>query len=255
MLEVCPGHALDRRILYGARRTFRQLERVDFLETAREVALAAAPLPENPFAVFGAESLESRMYARLADAGNWAGADKMYMDWIKTRYPGLYRATLDGEGLAREFNAVLVKEMRRSTFIVRWMDMEELPSYLNGTFESRIEEGRGRRGYKAFSLGENIHADKRPASLTVPMDGAIRRALRTATYTALPRLVPPEDERLWTRKHVANAHETECRLPDGIRVPPGTRIAIKHSMADPPRYSKMHSVLERLKGTAEISLV
>ena len=117
------------------------------------------------------------MYARLADAGNWAGADKLYMDWIKTRYPGLYLDTLNAEGLAREFNAALVREMRRSVSIVRWMDMEELPSYLNGTFESRIEEGQGRRGYKAFSLGENIHTDKRPAFLTVLVDGTIRRTL------------------------------------------------------------------------------
>ena len=87
----------------------------------------------------------------------------------------------------------------------------------------------------------------------MPADGAIRRALQATTYTALPRLVPPKDERVWTRKYVANAHETECRLPDGIRVPPGTRITIKRSMADPPRYSKTHSVLERLKGTVEIS--
>ena len=214
-----------------------------------------ASLPENPFTVFGTESLESRTYAGLAGAGNWAAADKLYMDWIKTRYPGLYLETLNAEGLAREFNAALVREMRRSASIVRWMDMEELPSYLNGTFESRVEEGRRRRGYKAFSLGRNIHAPQRPASLTAPVDGAIRRALQATTYTALPRLVPPEDERLWTRKHVANAHETECRLPDGIRVPPGTRIAIKRSMADPPRYSKTHSVIERLKGTAEISFV
>ena len=86
MSEVCPGHALDRRILDNTRRTFRQLDGGDFLETAREVALTAAPLQENPFSVFGSESPESRMYARLVDAGNWAGADKLYMDWIKTRY-------------------------------------------------------------------------------------------------------------------------------------------------------------------------
>ena len=53
MSEVCPGHALDRRILDNTRRTFRQMDGGDFLETASGVSLVAAPLQENPFLVFG----------------------------------------------------------------------------------------------------------------------------------------------------------------------------------------------------------
>ena len=57
-----------------------------------------------------------------------------------------YLETLNVEGLARGFNAALVREMRRSASVMRRMDMEELPRYLDGTFESRIEEGRGAAG-------------------------------------------------------------------------------------------------------------
>ena len=133
--------------------------------------------------------------------------------------------------------------------------MDELASYLDGTFESRTEKDGGRQGYKALSLGENIHADQRPASLEVPADDTVRGAIRAAAYTALPRFVKPKDERIGRRKHLSYAHETECRLPDGTRVPRGARIRIKRGMADPAPGSRHMDVLEQLRGIMEVDFI
>lgn len=255
VLEVCPGHSLDPSILDWARRMFGLLDGGDFMEMARRVA-GAARWQNDPSRIFGAGSREAKIYDELVRSGDWPGADKSYLDWIKTLRPGLYLETLNLEGLAREFNAALAREMSRVRRIVRWMDLVELYSYLNGTLESRVEAGGKRRWYKAFSLGRNIHAKTRPACLSVPVDGEISGALRAVTYTALPRLIPPEDERIGNQKDLAYAHETECRLPDGIRVPDGTRILINRRMIDPVSVPHdMDHVLEQLRKTIEIEFV
>ena len=255
MLEVCPGHSLDRRMLDVARRAFAALDGGDFLDTASNVADRATRFNTDPQDTFGDGSPELRTYARMADVGDWAGADKTYLDWLKARDPALYFETLNMEGLAREFNRNHRRMVSRSPFFVRWMDMEELASYLDRTFESRTEGDGGRRGYKALSLVKNIHADKRPAFLAVPADDAIRGAIRAAAYTALPRFVPPEDERFDHQKHLSYAHETECRLPDGTRVPRGARIRIKRAMADPAPGSRHADVLEQLRGMMDVDFI
>ena len=255
MLEVCPGHALDRRMLDEGRRMFATLDGDDFLDTARRIADRAARFPTDPYDVLGDGSPEYRTYAKMADAGDWAGADKTYLNWLKARDPVLYIETLDLEGLAREFNRNHRRRVSGSPSFIRWMDMEELASYLDGTFESRTEADGGRRGYKALSLGKNIHADQRPASLAVPADGTMRGAIRAAAYTALPRFVPPEDERIDNQKHLSYAHETECRLPDGTRVPRGARIRINRNMAYTAPSSRYADVLEQLRVIMEIDFI
>ena len=255
MLQVCPGHSLDRRMLDEARREFAVLDGGDFLYTASKVAYKATRFRTNPYAALGDGSQEFLMYARMANAGDWAGADKTYLDWLKARDPVRYLETLNLEGLAREFNQHHLRRVSGSPSFVRWMDMEELASYLDGTFESRTEKDGGRRGYKALSLGENIHRFKRPASLEVPTGNTMRGAIRAAAYTALPRFVPPEDERIGHQKHLSYAHETECRLPDGTRVPRGARIIINRNMVNPAPGSHYMGVLEQLSGMMEVDFI
>ena len=242
-------------MLDGARRTFASLDGGDFLDTARNAADRAARFQINPYATLGEGSQESRTYAGMADAGDWAGADKTYLDWLKARDPALYLETLKLEGPAREFNQHHRWRVSGSPSFVRWMDMAELASYLDGTFESRTEADGGRRGYKALSLGKNIHADQRPASLAVPADDATRGAIRAAAYTALPRFVPPRDERIDSQKHLSYAHETECRLPDGTRVPRGARIRIKRDVVNTAPGSRHMDVLEQLRGIMEADFI
>ena len=252
---MCPGHVLDNRILDWARREFLRLDRGNFLETAREVADLARQL-NNPYAALGTDTPESRTYAKMVDIGDWLGADKTYLDWLKVYDPELYLETLRMEALAREFNTTLAKKFAESSHIFRWMDEVELPSCLNGTLESRVEPDGRHREHKAFSLGTNIHSKKRPASLTVPVNSTIRGALRMVVYTALPRLIQPEDERFGDKKHISYAHETECRLPVGIGIPRGARITITRSMLDPAYdHQHLHRVIERLRGIVDVDFI
>ena len=252
MIEVCPGHVLDRRILDWARFKFAQLAGGDFLEMARAVARLARQLNVDPYAALGDGSPESRTYEKMVAVGDWPGADKTYLDLIKVRDPELYLLTLNMEGLACEFNAALAKKLSESSHIYRWMHKVELPSYLCGTFESKVESDGRYREHKAFSLGINIHSKKRPVSLTVPLDGAIRCVIRAAVYTALPRFISSTDERIGDRKHLSYAHETECRLPTGTRVPRGTRLTINHNMLDLERDNATRSVLASLKDVMDV---
>ena len=213
-------------------------------------------LPTDPYAVFDTDSPESRTYAKMVAVGNWPGADKTYLDWLKVHDPELYLETLRMEALAREFNTALVKKLAESSHIFRWMDEVELPSYLHGIFKSKVESDGKCREHKAFSLGTNIHSKERPVSLTVPLDGAIRYVIRAVVYTALPRLLLSEDERIGDRKHISYAHETECRLPIGTRVPRGARIAITCSMLDPTHdHRQLHRVIEQLRGVVDVDFI
>lgn len=187
------------------------------------------------------------MYDKAVAAGDWIAADKIYLDKLKTSDLDLYYRTLYMEGLACEFNSALIKQVSRSKTLFRWMDPEELQSYESGKFESKIEEGGGCRGYKAFSLGINIHR-RRPMSIIVPIDDAIRDKLRAVTYTALPRPISRADERIGDRKHLSYAHETECRLPDGTRVPRGSSIRMSFNTNKPaPDLGDVISRIDSLK--------
>ena len=226
-----------------------------FVHAARIVANMADMLETNPYAVLGEGSPESKAYARAAGAKDWSLADKIYLDWLKMHDLLAYRYTLYMESLAREFAEALAHNASRAGTIYRWMSLEELPSYLDGTFKSRPEAGGGSRRYKPFSLWFNVYSSERPASITVPVDGEIRRALLPAPYTAVPWPVLSADEKIDSRKHLAYAGETECRLRDGTRVPDGAFISVERraldASPDPPQY---YSMLESLEDAITVRL-
>ena len=211
MIEVCPGHVLDHRILDWARREFSRLDQGNFLETARKVTIMVK-LSNDPYAALGTDNPESRTYNEMVAAGDWPGA-KTYLDLINVHDPELYLLTLNMDGLAREFNTALVKELSESSRIHRWMREAEIPSCLGGTFESRVESDGKYREHKAFSLGINVHSNNRPASLTVPLDGAIRDVIRAVTYTALPDHSRPKTK----RSAIENTSLTRTRPSAGCR--------------------------------------
>ena len=157
---------------------------------------------------------------------NWNEADPMYANACSDLYPTECDEMVDGEGWARALNAMLRDEIGRINVLWRWMSMKEVPSYEGGTFESRIEKDGGRRGYKSLSMYENLYSGVRRAAMRVPIDGAVRQAVRPAAYTALPRPLQPFQERIDDAKEIRYAGETECRVPDGTPVPRGSKIEI-----------------------------
>lgn len=256
MSAICPGHVLDRSVRDRARREFAKLIAAGFVHAARIVADMADMLETNPYAVLGEQSPESKAYARAAGAEDWSLADKIYLDWLKMHDLLAYRYTLYMESLAREFTEALAHNASRAGTLYRWMGLEELPSYLDGTFKSRTEASGGSRRYKPFSLWFNVYYRKRPASITVPVNDKIRSALLPASYTAVPWPVLSADEKIDSRKHLAYAGETECRLRDGTRVPNDAFISVRRraldASPDPRRY---YSLLESLEDVMPVRII
>ena len=255
MSAICPGHVLDHSVQNRARREFAGLLKNGFVHAAGVIAYMANVLETNPYAILGDWSPESKAYARAASAGDWSLADKIYLDCLKMRDLLAYRRTLYMESLAREFTAALSCAASEAGTIYRWMDLEELPSYLDGKFKSRTEAGGGSRRYKPFSLWFNVYYLDRPASITVPVD-KIRRALRPAAYTAVPWSVLSVDEKIDSRKHLSYAGETECRLPDDTRVPDGAFISVKRRALDAsPDPTQYYSMLESLEDVITVRII
>lgn len=203
-----------------------------FPQMAQFIAKKYARLPTDPRAVVPAAPSIAR-YMSAFRARNWLEADGIYMAELRHQNRGAFMSTLFAEGDARAFNRLLMEELASSNVLLRSMTVAELPSYEGGTFESRREIDGGRRGYKAFSLYENVYSAERPVTMSVPISEDIRRLVSTATYTALPRPLQPSEERMGDGKHVTHAGETECRLPDGTPVPPSTMVQIKREKLDP----------------------
>ena len=253
MEEICPGHPLDPGMLDRARREFDLMGKHGFLDAANRIAGMAEELVSNPYEILGRGSPESRAYADAIRAREWDRANTICLDRFKIWDPDKYLEMLYMECVARWFTPALACEVSGAETLHRWMDFVELPSYRKGTFESKKEEGKEPSGCKFFSLGPNGYADDRPVHLTVPVVDAIRDALRPAVYTAVPWPVPAADERIDSRKHLSFAGETECRLPDGTRVPGGARIFVeKRALDADPDAAQYYAVLESLKDVAEI---
>lgn len=252
-MEICPGHTIDRGTLEWAHRSI-QLHPGNFFDMVAWV-VRIADTTSNPSPAFWAGSPESGIYDKAVGDRKWSIANRLYLDRLKILDLLSYRNTLRIEALARKFRPYFVAEINKSKILYRGMDPQELISYIKGTFESRIVDGE-RRGYKALSIGRNIHMDRCAVSMKVPMDRAIRDALLPATYTALPQPIKAEDERLYDWKHISNAHETECRLRDGTCMPRSTRIRVQRDMLDPAfDLDDIRSTLDLLSSVAKTELV
>ena len=252
-MEICPGHEPDPGVLDRARREFALMNKYGFLDAANRIDKMAKKRIADPYEILDRGSPEARAYADAIRAHEWNRANTICLDRFRIVNPREYRKTLYMECMAREFTSALAYEVSRAETLHRWMDFVELPSYRKGTFESKKEKGKEPSGCKLFSLGPNGYARDRPVHLTVPVDDAVRGALRPPTYTAVPWSVPSADERIDSRKHLSFAGETECRLPDGICVPDGARIVVKRRVLDAdPDAARYYAVLESLKDVAQI---
>ena len=255
MEEICPGHPLDPGMLDRARREFALLDKDGFLDAANRIAEMAKELITDPYEILGSGNRESRTYAEVAGAGEWDRANRTCLDRFKILNPDRYRRMLYMECMARRFTSALACEVSGAETLHRWMDFVELDSYLDGTFESRGEESEEQSGCKRFSLGPNGYTGDRPVHLTVPVNDDIRSALRPTVYTAVPWPVPAV-EKIDSLKHLVNAGETECRLPDGTSVPGGSRIVVeKRALDADPDSARYYALLESLKDVAEIRFI
>ena len=62
--------------------------------------------------------------------------------------------------------------------------------------------------------------------MLVPMNGAMRKAIRCVRYTVLPRDINGKDERIDDPKEIRHANESEIRVPDGTPIPQETDFVV-----------------------------
>lgn len=226
----------------GAGRTVPQI--------ARDVAAEHGLVTVEPREILAPQ--EYSRYRSAADAGDWRGADLMYAERLAIRRPAAFGAVRHAEIHARALNVILNESLARIRVLRRWIDPAELESYKHGTFESRIEADGGRRGCKLFSMGRNEYSKMRAVEVAVPVDARIRRAARTADYTALPRIADPSKERMDDKKHIRHAGETECRVPDGTSIPRGTQIRVDLGKIPRADMGRLRSIRDSLEGVADV---
>ena len=134
---------------------------------------------------------------------------------------------MDAEEWMQAFTHRLCFEARTARRAYRWLDPPELESYINGTFESRVESNHTRRDFKALSMNPGLNFDTRSVALEVPLGHVMRKSIKCVPYTIIPREIDIPDERISDPKNMAFAAEAEVRVPDGTAVPSGTVFTIK----------------------------
>ena len=205
---------------------------LDAGKTVRQVAEYVAgkygKLTNNPRKILDTAP-KIKQYSSAVAVKDWPEADWTYAEDLHYKDLALFKTAIIAEGWARALNIILAEEFIRIDTLHRWMNFAELPSYKDGIFQSRMEADGEYRLYKACSMAENAYAKTRPVALIVRIDEDIRRVVKLVSYTALPRPLRSRNERINDGKHLKYAAETECRIPDGTRVPRNTtmRISLK----------------------------
>ena len=149
---------------------------------------AVSPLTRSLDAeCFGSPST-SGAYRSAAARKDWTAVDRAVLDPLARNHVK-YGKFLAAEEWMHAFAKRLRAEAEGANEALRWMDPPELQSYLEGTFESKVECGGTRRGFRALSLNPALNFLLRPVALVVQLDPGIRRSLRHVRYTALPRYI------------------------------------------------------------------
>lgn len=225
-IALAPGHAITRSGVRAKEKELNDLPLRGVLKKVDDIRSSTIGITETlDESLFGNTAVSNRFHGLLAQK-NWPKADKIFLDALAVTRPG-YNALLDTEEWMRAFSCRLCSEAGTARSAYRWLDPPELESYVNGTFESRVESNHTRRGFKALSMNPSLNFDMRRVALEVPLGHGMRKSIRCVPYTIIPRRIAVPDERISDPKNMAFTAEAEVRVPDGTAVPPGTVFTIK----------------------------
>ena len=163
-IVLAPGHTITRSGVDAKKKELNDLpmrgvlDKVDYIRsiTIKAVGKLDGRLFDN--------TADSKTHRDLAAQKNWPKADKMFLDALAVT-PSNYNAVLDAEEWMQAFTYRLCFEARTARRAYRWLDPPELESYINGTFESRVESNHTRRGFKALSMNPGLNFDTRSVAL------------------------------------------------------------------------------------------
>lgn len=224
-ITLAEGHAIEGAVVYKKRRILDDLTINSVLKKASLLTSVKTSKKLLDLGQFGDVDIADASRAAAVNK-DWAVVDQLVLD-VLAQKRSVYAMVLDAEEWMRAFSGRLCAEVETAHAAFRWMDPPELESYLSGTFESRVESNHMRRGFKALSMNPDLKFLSRKVMMTVPLNNDIRDCVRCIRYTALPRRVKAEDERIGDDKSARNAVEAEIRVPDGTPVPAGTTFTLQ----------------------------
>lgn len=225
-IMLAEGHTIESSVVYKRQKLLDDLPIKAVLDQIKAVASVDALTEVLDRSHFGS-MITSEAYRTAVARKDWAVADLLVLDTL-AQNRAVYARVLDTEAWMLAFSGRLCAEVETAHAAFRWLDPPELESYLGGTFESRVEDNRARRGFKALSMNPSLKFFLRKVTMTVPLDRGIRRRVKCVRYTTLPRQVKVEDERITDAMAGANVSEAEIRVPDATPVPAGTTFTVGH---------------------------
>lgn len=174
---------------------------------------------------FGSVSTYER-YGKAVSRKDWSASDSLVFAALASNTSARCKL-LEAEEWSRAFNGRLCWAASTMPFAYRWIDPEELESLKSGIFLNRVKNGHRQRSHKAFSLNPNLKFLARKIMVTIPLTTSMRDSVRCVCYTALPRDIMEEDEKIEDPKNIRHANEAEIRVPDGTTIPHGTTIFVQ----------------------------
>ena len=225
-IELAPGHTISRAAVRRKMLLLDDLSINDAVGRVRYIWNSVSPFIQSLDEEYFGSTAAFDAYRSAVARKDWTAADKAVLDSL-ARNRARYGRFLEAEEWMHAFTERLRAEAESAHEAFRWMDLPELQSYLGGTFESRVEIDGTRRGFKALSLNPDLNFLSRPIGVRVPLIPGMRRSLRSVRYTALPRDIEEENERIADPKNAINVGEAEVRVPDGTAVPPDSVFVVK----------------------------
>ena len=225
-IVLAPGHSITRSGVRAKQKVLKGASLSDVLNIVEDIGSGTDMITKALGNEIIGNAATSRQYHSLVAQKNWPVVDKLVLDALASTRPD-YNKFRDAEEWVEAFNNRLCAEAGTAHTAYRWLDPPELESYLNGTFESRVESSRTRRGFKALSMNPNLNFEMRKVALEVPLDHVMRKSIRCVRYTVMPREMDGPDERISDSKNALYLREAEVRVPDGTAVPPGTVFTVK----------------------------
>ena len=225
-IALAEGHTIESAVVHKKRRLLDDLPIETVLRQVKVVAGVDA-LSELLDRSRFEGGVISDAYRAAAARKDWMEVDQLALDAL-ARNRAVYAKVLDAEAWMYAFSGRLCTEAETAHAAFRWIDPLELQSYLGGVFESKMEDNRTRRGFKALTINPDLKFLWRKVMMTIPLNLDMRKCIKCVRYTTLPRQVKVEDERIADEMAAVNANEAEIRVPDGTAVPVGTVFTIQH---------------------------
>lgn len=209
-ITLAEGHTIGQAAVDKKRRMLDGISIDAVLDRTRGWARASVYTKPPDAGYFGSTAIYD-VYREAVARKDWPAVDQLVLDAL-VRRPSAYAKLLDAEEWMRAFSGRLCAEAKTARAAYRWMDPQELGSYLAGTFDSRVEDDLTRRGFKALSINPALNFLSRKIMMAVPLDNYMRGRVECVRYTSLPREVEARDERIADAKTDLYANEAEIRV-------------------------------------------